>query len=143
MVAELGKLPRDEVLSPERVFLPHPADEDPGVRVDRRSADRTPGTTAPDEPPERAMPANHGFRAHDGDGVQERGEDPADPGDGKAITRLEAGMRGSPPKDDELLAEKGVLGEQSGARAKHPEERREETGHKLTDHCGRVSAGAL
>ena len=58
------------------------------------------------------------------------------------ITGLEAGMRGSSPKDDELLAEKGVLGEQSGARAKHRKQRREKAGHKFTDHCGRVSAGA-
>jgi hypothetical protein len=83
-----------------------------------------------------------GLRVDDGDGVQERGEDPADQGDGKAITGLEPGMRGSSSKDDELLAEKGVLGEESGARAKHPKELREKAGHKLTNHCGRVSAGA-
>jgi len=88
------------------------------------------------------VPSENCLRADDEDGVQDRGEEPADPGDGQAITGLELGMRGSSPKHDDLLAEKGVLGEQSGATAKHPEERREKAGHKFTDHCGRVSAGA-
>jgi len=43
-------------------------------------------------------------------------------------------MRGSSPKHDALLAEKSVLGERSGAEAKHPKQRRGKAGHSLTDN---------
>ena len=79
---------------------------------------------------------------YDGDGREKRGDQLDRGRDGEPITSLEAGMRGSSPNDDELLAEKGVLGEQSGARAKHRKQRREKAGDKFMDHCGRVSAGA-
>jgi hypothetical protein len=62
------------------------------------------------------MPANHGFRAHDGDGVQQRREGPGDGGHGEAVTDLEPRAWGGPLEDDDLLAEQRVRRDGPGAR---------------------------
>lgn len=54
-----------------------------------------PGSTAPEEPPQRTMPANHRLGSHDGDGVPQRWEKFGDGGQGKRSRRLSLG-RGAP-----------------------------------------------
>ena len=46
VVAELGKFLRDEVVSPQRILLPHPADQGSGIGSDGWSAGRSLGTTS-------------------------------------------------------------------------------------------------
>jgi hypothetical protein len=63
------------------------------------------------------MPANHGFWAHDGDGGQQRWEDPGEGGHGPTVTDLEPRAWGGPLEDDDLLVEQRVLSNELGTRA--------------------------
>jgi hypothetical protein len=140
MVAELGKLAGDDVLTPERVLLPHPADQGSSVRIDRWAPYRSPGTMPPEEPPERTVPSENRLSADDSDSSEERGEHFGHGRDGQPITGLESRAWGGPLEDDDLLAQQGILGEESGARAEQADEGQGQAGHEFMDHRGRLSA---
>ena len=117
MVTELSEFCSDNVLSPHRILLPHPADEGSGVRIDGRVTSRSPGTMSQQQPPERTMPANHGFGADDDDGVQQGWEDLGDGSHAPAVARHESRTRCTSLEDDDLLAEQRVLGDELGTPA--------------------------
>jgi hypothetical protein len=53
---------------------------------------------------------------------------------------LEPRAWGGPLEDDDLLAQQGILGEESGARAEQAAEGPGQAGHQFMDHRGRLSA---
>jgi hypothetical protein len=88
MVTELGEFPCDDVLSPEWILLPHPADQGSGVRIDGRTTDRSARSVPPEQPPERPVPSDHGLRPDDGNGVDRGGKQLGHRGDGEAVARF-------------------------------------------------------
>jgi hypothetical protein len=95
MVTKLGKLGSNHVLTPQRIYFPHPVDQGSGIRIDGWATYRPSGSMAPEQTPERAMPANHGVGAYDRDGLQEPRKDPGDGGDAPPVARLEVRPRGA------------------------------------------------
>jgi hypothetical protein len=93
-----------------------------------------PGSMAPEQTPERPMPANNGFGAHDGDGLQEPRKDPGDGGDAPPVARLEARPRCAPPKHDDLLAEQGIFRHEPGASTEGIPHQAEEDSEELAKH---------
>src|SRR5208283_3012140 len=138
VVAEFGQFGGDDVLTPQRVFGPHPADERSGVRVDGRSPDWSPRSSTPDQVPQGAVPANHGVGANNGDGSDERREQLGDGADGEAVAGLEARVGRGPIEQDHLLAEEGVLGQENATRAEQVAERGKKGFHGFTEHRARV-----
>ena len=105
VVAELGKFSGDDVLAPQRILLPHPADEGSGVGIDGWSANRTTRAAAPEELPEGTVPSENRLRADDGDSREKRGKHLGHGRNGQPITGLEPGVRSGSPEDDDLLAQ--------------------------------------
>jgi hypothetical protein len=138
VVAEFGQFGGDDVLTPQRVFGPHPADERSGVSVDGRSPDWSPRSSTPDQLPQGAVPANHGVGANNGDGSDERREQLGDGADGEAVAGLEARVGRGSIEQDHLLAEEGVLGQENATRAEQVAERGKKGFHGFTEHRARV-----
>ena len=89
---------------------------------------------APEQAPERAMPANDRLRAHDGDGLQELRKDLGDGGDAPPVARLKARPRCAPPKHDDLLAEQGILRHEPAAAAEGIAHQAEKGSEGFTEH---------
>jgi hypothetical protein len=140
MVAELGKLTGDAVLTPERVFLPHPPDQGSGVRIHGWATDRTTRATTLEELLEGTVPSQKRLWADDSDSSEERGKRLGHARDGEPITGLESRVWGGPLEDDDLLAKQGILAEESSARAEQADEGSGQAGHAFMGHQGGVSA---
>jgi hypothetical protein len=86
------------------------------------------------------VPSENRFWADDSDSSKERGEQVGHGRDGQPITGLEPRARGGPLEDDELLADKGILGEESGAGGEHAHEGPGQTARQFANHRDKVSA---
>jgi hypothetical protein len=115
LVAKLAKLPGDSVLTPERIFLPIPANHGPQVSIGWRSTNRPSGLSPPEQSPKGTMPADDGFGAHDGDRLEHRAEEASGESEHDAISRTDAGLWHRTTQDDDLLAKDGIFGEEGGA----------------------------
>lgn len=114
-VAQLGKLGRDDLLSPGRVLAPHPADESPKVGVNRRPARWTTRTPSPKEAPRGTVPTDDGLRFHEQDGVEQPSAAARQGAEKPSIEAAETRALDPATGHDELLPEEQVLGDQGRA----------------------------
>ena len=137
-MSQPGQLCGDLVFAPERVLSPYPTDERAGVRVDGRSPNTVARSSCPDDSPERAVPAEHGFRPHDGDCLHGGREQPGDGGDGESVAGLQSRVGLASLQNDDLLTKHGVLGDQPGASAEQVFQRAKQGAYHFAKHRGRV-----
>jgi hypothetical protein len=115
LVAELSKLCGDLVLTPEWIFDPEPANQGPQVSIGWRTTNSPSGLFPPEETPRGTVPTDDGFRPHDSDRLEHRGEDSSGEREDDAISGTKAGLWHGTTQDDELLAKDDILREEGGA----------------------------
>jgi len=111
----LAKLCGDLVLTPERIFDPEPANHCPQVRIGWQTTNRPSGLSPPQQTPKGTVPANDGFRPHDGDRLEHRAEDACSEREDDPISGTKAGHWHGTMQDDELLAKDDIFREEGGA----------------------------
>src|SRR5450432_4527893 len=112
LVAELGQLGGDDLLTPGRVLAPHPPDEFAEICINGRTARWTAGAPAPDETPGGTVPADDGLGFHEQHDVHEAVEAPGQGTDEPTIESAQARAFDLASNDDELLAKDQVFGDQ-------------------------------
>src|SRR5450432_74501 len=109
LVAELGQLGGDDLLTPGRVLAPHPPDEFAEICINGRTARWTAGAPAPDETPGGTVPADDGLGFHEQHDVHEAEEAAGQGTDDPAIESAQARAFDLAADDDELLSKDQVL----------------------------------
>jgi len=111
--AELQELAANPFGAPETVLVGEPSDQLDGFRRDaRRRGLGRPGSRSPEEPEALPMPAEDRVRFHDEKRLSPTRDETGEAHEKPALVRGEPGFLDRPRRDDELLAQERVLGDE-------------------------------